>query len=55
MLGFIGDATVVTIEMRASTLRASGGILLPAAAIAFSLGVGDNIIVADEGPQISWQ
>ncbi len=50
MFGFIGDATVVTIEMRASTLRASGGILLLAAAIAFDLGVGDDVIAADERP-----
>ena len=48
MFGFIGDATVVTIEMRAS--KASGGILLLAAAIAFDLGVGDDVIAADEKP-----
>ena len=48
--GLIGDATIDTIQMRAS--EPLGGIYLLGAALTFDLGIGDDLVVAKKGPQV---
>ena len=50
MNGLIGDATIDAIQMRAS--KPLGGKFLLGAALAFGLGIRDDLVVAEKGPQI---
>ena len=51
MNGLIGNATIDTIQMRARETL-SGKFLL-GAALAFDLGIGNDVVVAKKGPQVS--
>ena len=48
----IGDAAIDTIQMRAHETL-SGKFLL-GAALTFDLGIGDDVVIAKKGPQVSW-
>ena len=51
--GLIGDAAINTIQMRAGTLRAFGGKYLFCATLAFELRIGNDLVIAEKGPQVS--
>ena len=49
--GLIGDAAINTIQMRAG--ETFGGKYLFCATLAFELRIGNDLVIAEKGPQVS--